>query len=117
MDGLWKSDYRRVKVRKTLNEVTGKESTSRTDFSDQNWGKATREYLVSIEALKPKALTTILKMASDVYNKTDLGQPEAVAQGLGNEPNLSQRANLVDLSDDDNCKWHPSFRSSHSSYG
>jgi hypothetical protein len=95
-----------------LNEVTGKESNSGTAFSDLNWGKATRDYLVSVRGLKQKTLATILEMALDVYNKTDSKRSKSLAvsqDDLDDEPGW--RANLVDLSDDGDCKRHPTFQS------
>ncbi|KAH9954837.1 hypothetical protein BGW80DRAFT_1566494 [Lactifluus volemus] len=101
IERLKKSDHRRFTFEKTLNEVTGKESNSGTAFSNLNWGKATRDYLVSVRGLKQKTLATILEMALDVYNKTDSKRSKSLAvsqDDLDDEPGW--RANLVDLSDD-----------------
>jgi hypothetical protein len=115
IEGLQKSNSRRVKVGRTLNELTGKESTTGTAFSDGNWGDTTRQYLESVEDLNPEALAAILNEALDIFNRPNSRRSKSLAvaqETLGYEPN--RRAHLVDLSscDDDSdadCKRHPIF--------
>ncbi|KAH9957658.1 hypothetical protein BGW80DRAFT_1565257 [Lactifluus volemus] len=104
IEGLQKSNSRRVKVGRTLNELTGKESTTGTAFSDGNWGDTTRQYLESVEDLNPEALAAILNEALDIFNRPNSRRSKSLAvaqETLGYEPN--RRAHLVDLSscDDD----------------
>lgn len=55
---------------KPINEVSGRVSHE-TDFSADNWGKKTLEYIASInEDLKPESLEEITKDAYSYYKKS-----------------------------------------------
>jgi hypothetical protein len=74
-----------------LNKATGKTSVASFAFNKPNWGSATRGYMKSARGLGPDRFIEIMEMARS------FGKAEST---LGDHT----RANLVDLSDDENDK-------------
>ncbi|MGH7238926.1 MAG: hypothetical protein ACREHG_02550 [Candidatus Saccharimonadales bacterium] len=89
-------------IKKTVNVVTGKESSKCMAFTEVNWGAITRNYLVSIKNLRDGSSAKIVAQAQ-VYAK--VGQRDSVSQpSKPGEMELDQhdeRALLMDVSDDD----------------
>lgn len=54
-----------VTILKTLNETTGRESSSKSDFSEAHWGKATKAYANSAANLSPAKINMILEEAKE----------------------------------------------------
>lgn len=82
-------------IKKTSNMETGKDSKL-TSFSEGNWGPTTRKYMLSINKLRPGSMKTIIEKAKPYCKVTITDEDET-----GEEDDDDERANLMDLSDDD----------------
>lgn len=83
---------------KSLNPASGKESTKDTAFNELNWGAVTRNYLLSIQALRDGSFAKIVTKTLNYSKVNHCGGPGA-NQSMSTDTDV--RAVLVDLSDDE----------------
>jgi histone H3/H4 len=81
-----------------LNLATGKESYTSTAFTEANWGKTTRSYLTSINALSDRKLQDIIDKAKEYAKAT--ARSTVPTLDLDTE-DIDERAQLVDGGDSD----------------
>lgn len=82
-------------IKKASNMETGKDSKI-TSFSEGNWGPATRKYMLSINKLRPGSMKTIIEKARPYCKVAIMDEDET-----GEEDDDDERANLMDVSDDE----------------
>ena len=61
---------RKLRTPKTLNKLTGKESTTEYAFSINNWGSATTAYMKSVNKKGDIAIKTTTSMARKLLKKS-----------------------------------------------
>jgi hypothetical protein len=96
-----RSHNKAITFKPSLNKSTGKLSTTALSFNEANWGKTTREYIKSVQQLKPECFKAIMSAAvsfSKASTKTIPDSQQATTMGTNS---VDIRACLVDLCDDD----------------
>jgi hypothetical protein len=93
-----RSKVSRLVVIRTMNPGTEMESTVGTDFSKENWGKETSQYLTGIKDLPPGRLAHILDSARQLGRKS--GKFEGIEGTATKQQPKSFRESL--LSGDEN---------------
>jgi hypothetical protein len=90
---------------KTVNPLTGRESSKAVAFGDTNWGPATRKYMVSLNEFRPETVDKIFQKA-EKYMKVNSYNSVSKNMLDDDEDVEDKRACIPDLSDDeeDDCK-------------
>jgi hypothetical protein len=96
MQSSTQAGKRKVKgpvIAKSINLATGKESSTATAFTEANWGKATRAYLKSVNALDEDTLNEIIDNAKSYAIANHSGRPLVT---LDQSEEVDERALLVE---------------------
>jgi hypothetical protein len=93
-----KSGKRSSPIIKTVNKVTGKESTKSTDFNQTNWGTITSGYLSSIKKnlSDGKKFDAIIKDAMGFAKVNQRGESTATSSTIPEHEMANERAFLAD---------------------
>jgi hypothetical protein len=98
----------KMKLGKSLNKATGKESNYEIAFSGMNWGGSMEYFLDQIvNSVRESSRQKIVKKALDHYEaaKKKAGKARAMSQIIDIDDPGRGRAMVVDLSDsDEECK-------------